>query len=72
MINNYILESLKINNSKNINDFENTLRESAQKIILYALAQTSFFKNAAFYGGSCLRIFHGLDRLYMDYDCMGL
>ena len=68
MINNYILESLKLNNSKNINDFENTLRESAQKIILYALAQTSFFKNAAFYGGTCLRIFHGLDRFSEDLD----
>ena len=48
MINNYILESLKLNNPKNLNEFENVLREISQKIILYALSQTSFFKNAAF------------------------
>lgn len=68
MINNYILEALKISNPKNINEFENALREISQKIILYALAQTTFFKNAAFYGGTCLRIFHGLDRFSEDLD----
>ena len=68
MINNYIYESLKINNPKNLIDFENELREICQKIILCALSQTSFFKNAAFYGGTCLRIFHGLDRFSEDLD----
>ena len=68
MINNYILESLKISNPKNLNEFENALREICQKIILYALSQTSFFKNVAFYGGTCLRIFHGLDRFSEDLD----
>lgn len=68
MINNFILESLKISNPKNLNEFENALREICQKIILYALAQTSFFKNVAFYGGTCLRIFHGLDRFSEDLD----
>ncbi len=68
MINNYILESLKISNPKNLNEFENALREISQKIILYALAQTSFFKNVAFYGGTCLRMFHGLDRFSEDLD----
>ena len=68
MINNYILESLKLSNPKNISEFENAFREISQKIILYALAQTSFFKNVAFYGGTCLRIFHGLDRFSEDLD----
>jgi len=68
MFNNYILESLKLTNPKNIYEFENALREISQKIILYALAQTSFFKNVAFYGGTCLRIFHGLDRFSEDLD----
>ena len=68
MINNYILESLKLNNPKNLNEFENVLREISQKIILYALSGTSFFKNAAFYGGTCLRIFHNLDRFSEDLD----
>ncbi|MBE6141440.1 MAG: nucleotidyl transferase AbiEii/AbiGii toxin family protein [Erysipelotrichaceae bacterium] len=68
MINNYILESLKISDPKNLNEFENNLREISQKIILYALSQTSLFKNAAFYGGTCLRIFHNLDRFSEDLD----
>lgn len=68
MINNYILESLKLNNPKNLNEFENALKEISQKIILYALSGTSFFKNAAFYGGTCLRIFHNLDRFSEDLD----
>ena len=68
MINNYILESLKLNNPKNLNEFENVLREISQKIILYALSGTSFFKNAAFYGGTCLRIFHNLARFSEDLD----
>ncbi len=68
MINNYIFESLKLNNPKTINEFENVLREISQKIILYALSQTSFFKYAAFYGGTCLRMFHGLNRFSEDLD----
>lgn len=68
MINNYILESLKISDPKNLNEFENIFREISQKIILYALSQTSFFKNVAFYGGTCLRIFHGLNRFSEDLD----
>ena len=68
MINNYILESLRINNPKNLNEFENSLREISQKIVLFALSQTSIFKCAAFYGGTCLRIFHGLDRFSEDLD----
>ena len=53
MINKHILESLKINNPKNLVEFENALREISQRIILYALSETSFFKNVAFYGGTC-------------------
>ena len=33
-----------------------------------SLSQTSFFKNVAFYGGTCLRIFHGLGRFSEDLD----
>ena len=38
------------------------LREIAQEIVLAALARTNFFKHAAFQGGTCLRIFYGLNR----------
>ena len=68
MINNYILESLKISNVKTTVDLENTLRELSQKIILSALSKTNFFSYASFYGGTCLRLFHGLNRYSEDLD----
>ena len=68
MINGYILETLKQNNVNDAISFENTLREVAQKIVLYALSRTSFFRKASFYGGTCLRIFHSLQRFSEDLD----
>jgi hypothetical protein len=44
------------------------LREILQEITLAALSRTDFFKKAAFYGGTALRIFHGLDRYSEDLD----
>ena len=49
MINNYILESLKLSNHHNLIEFENDLREITQKIILSALSKTSFFRHVAFH-----------------------
>ncbi|MCD8201526.1 MAG: nucleotidyl transferase AbiEii/AbiGii toxin family protein [Clostridia bacterium] len=43
-------------------------REVVQEIILYGLYRGGFFKKAAFYGGTALRIFHGLDRFSEDLD----
>jgi len=42
--------------------------EVAQQIILAGLARSDFFSKAAFYGGTCLRIFHGLQRFSEDMD----
>lgn len=42
--------------------------EVAQKIALAGLARSDFFSKAAFYGGTCLRIFHGLQRYSEDMD----
>ena len=44
------------------------LREIMQEIALAGLSRTDFFKKAAFYGGTALRIFHGLDRYSEDLD----
>jgi predicted nucleotidyltransferase component of viral defense system len=44
------------------------LKEIAQEIALCALARANFFKHAAFQGGSCLRIIHGLNRFSEDLD----
>ena len=44
------------------------LREIMQEITLAALSRTDFFEKAAFYGGTALRIFYGLDRYSEDLD----
>lgn len=47
---------------------EFALREVMQEIALAGLQRSSFFEKAAFYGGTALRIFHGLDRFSEDLD----
>jgi len=44
------------------------LREVMQEIALAGLNRGGFFEKAAFYGGTCLRIFHGLPRFSEDLD----
>lgn len=39
-----------------------------QEIVLCGLSRAGFFKKAAFYGGTALRIFYGLDRFSEDLD----
>ena len=50
------------------NDYQNAVREIAQEIALLGLWRTPFYDHAAFYGGSALRIFHGLQRFSEDLD----
>ena len=47
---------------------EQALREITQEIVLAGLARTDFFRQAGFQGGTCLRVFHGLDRFSEDLD----
>ena len=42
--------------------------EVAQQIALAGLHRGGFFNKAAFYGGTCLRIFHGMKRYSEDMD----
>lgn len=44
------------------------LREIMQEIALAGLSRTDFFEKAAFYGGTALRIFYGLNRFSEDLD----
>lgn len=44
------------------------LREILQEIVLLALYDAGFFKHAAFYGGTALRILHNLPRFSEDLD----
>ncbi|NOQ42363.1 MAG: nucleotidyl transferase AbiEii/AbiGii toxin family protein [Desulfuromusa sp.] len=39
-----------------------------QQVALAGLNRTGFFEHAAFYGGTCLRIFYGLPRFSEDLD----
>lgn len=49
-------------------DYQQALREIMQQITLAALYRGGFFKEVAFYGGTALRIFYGLDRFSEDLD----
>ena len=47
---------------------QQALREVMQEIALAGLYRGGFFEKAAFYGGTCLRIFYGLPRYSEDLD----
>lgn len=49
-------------------DKRNAVKEVVQEIVLCGLSRVGFFKEAAFYGGTALRIFYGLDRFSEDLD----
>ena len=51
-----------------IEDKKNAMKEIIQEVVLCGLARSSFFKHAAFYGGTALRIFYGIDRFSEDLD----
>ena len=46
----------------------NATLEVMQQIVLAGLYRGGFFDKAAFYGGTCLRMFHGLGRFSEDLD----
>ncbi len=53
---------------ENLYDHKNAMKEIMQEIVLCGLSRAGFFKEAAFYGGTALRIFYGLDRFSEDLD----
>ncbi len=53
---------------KNALEYKNALKEVIQEVALCGLSRGGFFKKAAFYGGTALRIFYGLDRFSEDMD----
>ena len=67
-MNTVIEQMLHKYDSKNIYDQKNAMKEVMQEIVLYGLSRSGFFKEAAFYGGTALRIFYGLDRFSEDLD----
>lgn len=55
-------------NPQNNDERENVIKEILQEIALAGLSRGGFFEKAAFYGGTCLRIFYGLNRFSEDLD----
>lgn len=55
-------------NPQNNDERENAIKEIIQEIVLAGLSRGGFFEKAAFYGGTCLRIFYGLNRFSEDLD----
>jgi len=53
---------------KTSEDRINAMHEVMQEIALAGLYRAGFFNKAAFYGGTCLRIFHSLPRFSEDLD----
>ena len=60
-----MLEKYEINNEQ---DEINAMKEIIQEIVLSGLSRGRFFDEAAFYDGTALRIFYGLDRFSEDLD----
>lgn len=54
--------------AKNLYEKKNAMKEVIQEIVLCGLSRAGFFRQAAFYGGTALRIFYGLDRFSEDLD----
>ena len=67
-MNTAINEMLKKYSAESAEEQKNAMKEIMQEIVLCGLSRAGFFKKAAFYGGTALRIFYGLDRFSEDLD----
>ena len=67
-MNNVVEQMLSQHRSETLGEKKNSIKEVVQEIILCGLSRAGFFQTAAFYGGTALRIFHGLDRFSEDLD----
>jgi len=68
MITNIIDARLEAYSLNTAEDEEHALKEILQEIALYGLANSDFFKEAIFHGGTALRIIYGLPRFSEDLD----
>lgn len=65
---NTILEQMLLAYDGQQKDKKSVIKEIMQEMVLCGLSRSGFFKDAAFYGGTALRIFYGLDRFSEDLD----
>ena len=67
-VNDAIRSMLSARDLSTVASATDAIREIIQEIALLGLSRSSFFTKAAFYGGTALRIFYGLDRYSEDMD----
>lgn len=67
-MNTVIQQMMERYETNNIYEQKNAMKEVMQEIVLYGLSKAGFFQHAAFYGGTALRLFYGLDRFSEDLD----
>ena len=67
-MNSIIEQMLSQHETVTLTDKKNSIKEVVQELILCGLSRAGFFRTAAFYGGTALRIIHGLDRFSEDLD----
>jgi predicted nucleotidyltransferase component of viral defense system len=63
-----IEEMLKNYAPRSKTEYEGAIQEILQEIVLLGLWRAKFFEQAAFYGGTSLRILYGLNRFSEDLD----
>ena len=67
-MNSIVEQMIQQHESATMTELKNGIKEVVQEIVLCGLSRAGFFKEAAFYGGTALRIFYGLDRFSEDLD----
>lgn len=55
---------LKEHDLSSIDNQRNAAYQVMQQVVLSGLYRGGFFKEAAFYGGTCLRIFHSISNTF--------
>jgi predicted nucleotidyltransferase component of viral defense system len=68
MSNNVFDQMLSRYEIKTNDDYTNALHEVMQQTALAGFYRGGFYNKAAFYGGTCLRIFYGMQRFSEDLD----
>jgi hypothetical protein len=68
MINEAVKKMLERYKLSSVDSYTRALKEIIQEISLLGLWRARFFERAAFYGGTALRLLHGLDRFSEDLD----
>ena len=67
-MNTMVEQMIQAYGAQTVYDQKNVMKEVMQEIVLCELSRIGFFGKAAFYGGTALRIFYGLDRFSEDLD----